>query len=208
MSKSIFRLSALLALAFLPVIAHAAADPSAIWIYCGNLPGCGPGFDEHFSSVLILLLTRVPNYVYILGVLFIMVGGGYMVLAFGDTEKINKGKTTILWALVGILVMQYADVFVNAVVIPEVQTREGGADLITSVARTAIGTIFDLLQISMLIVAVYCGIRLVLSFGKEDEFKKYREGMVWAAIGAIVINLAAALAHAFCISNQSACFVF
>ncbi len=204
MRSVLLRASALALLVFIPGILVAA--PSDILIYCGNLPGCGPGFDEHFSSVLILLLTRVPNYVYIVGVLFIMIGGGYMIFSLGEADRVTKGKTTILWALIGILTMQYAQIFINDVLIPEVLTRNGGSDLIAAATNTLVGTIFDLLQVVMLGVAVYSGMKMVVSFGKEDEFKKARDGLIWAAIGAIVINLAGLLAHSFCVINPAICF--
>lgn len=192
MKTKLLRLSAFA----LALLAPGSLQAQELWIYCGNLPGCPSGFTERFTSVLRLLLIRLPAYVYVLAILFIMIGGAYMVLSVGDAEKVTKGKKTITWALIGIFVMQFSEALVSFVGL-EASTRDGGADLVESVANTLIGSIFDLLYIALLGVAIYCGMWMVLSFGKEDEMKKAQEGMFWAAVGAIVINLAGALVHAF-----------
>jgi hypothetical protein len=192
--KKLFLRASAIALALFPAIAE--AQTQQILIYCGNLPGCPSGFVERFSSALAILLVRLPTYVYVLGVLFIMIGGAYMVISAGDDEKVTKGKNTITWAIIGIGVMQFAQQIIGFVV-QEVGSRESGPDLVESVARTVIGGIFDVLFVALLGVAIYSGMRMVLSFGEEDGFKKGREGLLWAAVGAIIINLAQAIANAF-----------
>ncbi len=202
MKKYFAVFSAAIILTLVPHVAHAE-----LWIFCGGLPGCPSGFTEHFSSVLILLLTRLPNYVYILGVLFIMIGGVYMAISAGDTEKVTKGKNTIIWAIIGIFVMQFAETAVNFVIIPEVNTRTIGADLVTSLVGTVINDILILIYVILLIVAVFSGMRMVLAFGKDEEFNKGKDGLFWAAVGAIIINLAQAIANAFCLTNPAVCFI-
>lgn len=194
MRNMLLHLAALL-LAFLPEIASAAA-PAELWINCNGLAGCPSGWTEGISGVLLLLLARLPVYVYGLGVLFIMFGGALMVLSAGDQEKITKGKNTIIWSIIGIFLMQSAQTLVNFVTL-EVNSRISGSDLVTSVTNTLIGSIFDLLFIAVLGVAIFSGMRMVVSFGKDEEFQKGKTGLLWAAIGAIIINLADALATAF-----------
>ncbi len=194
MRNAFLRISAVLAGLALPVLV-AAAVPSEIWIYCGDLPGCPSGFDERFTDVLLLLLLRLPTYVYILAVLFIMIGGAYMVLSNGDSEKVTKGKNTIIWAVIGVFVMQFAEQLINFVML-EVITRDSGPDLVESVTGTLIGSILDLLYVAIIGVGIYAGMRMVLSFGKEEQFTKARDGLFWCAVGAILINLADAIAQA------------
>jgi hypothetical protein len=57
--------------------------------------------------------------------------------------------------------------------------------------------IFDLMYIAILGIALFCGMRMVVSFGKEEEFSKARQGLFYAALGAIIINLAQQLVNAF-----------
>lgn len=173
-----------------------AAIPSQIYIYCGGLPGCPSGFVEKFSSVLRLLLLRMPEYVYVACVVFVLIGGAYILLSAGRDDMVTKGKTTIIWAVAGAALATFAESIVGFIVL-EVETRTPGTDLITSAGNTIVTAIFDLLYISILCVAVYCGMQMVMSFGKEDQFGKGREGLFWCAVGAIIINLADAITRAF-----------
>lgn len=193
--KQQLRLALALLLTLVPAVAAAAA-PAELWIYCGNLPGCPSTWQEHFSDVLRLLLVRLPDYIYALGVLFIMIGGAYMVMSAGNSENVTKGKNTITWAVIGIVIAQFAETLVDYVAL-EVNTRTGGSDLVIAVTGTLVGTIFDLLYVAILGVAIFCGMRMVMSFGKEDEFNKAREGLFWCAVGAIIINMADSVARAF-----------
>ncbi len=192
MKKMAYRFPALLALLLLPerMIAQ------ELYIYCGNLPGCGSGFIERFSSILILLLTRLPVYVYVLGVLFVMIGGAYILLSAGSDERVTKGKNTIIWAVIGIFLAEFAQTLVSFIVL-ETNTRLSGSDLIVSVANTLISSIFNLLYVALIGVAIFSGMRMVLSFGKEEEFKKGHTGLFYAALGAIIINLAQQIVNAF-----------
>lgn len=194
MSRSLLRIAAL-SLLLVPAAALAAA-PAELWINCNGLAGCPSGWEEHFSSVLALLLARMPVYVYGFGVLFIMIGGAYMILSAGDAEKVTRGKNTITWAVIGIFVMQASQSLVNFVTL-EATTMIPGSDLVTSATNTLIGSIFDLLYVAILGVAIFSGMRMVVAFGKEEQFNKGKEGLLWAAVGAIVINLADAIATAF-----------
>jgi hypothetical protein len=189
-------------LALFPHIASAQ-----LWIYCGDLPSCDAGFTEHFTAAINVLLLRLPKYVYMLGVLFIMIGGVYMAISAGDTEKVTKGKNTIIWSVIGIFVMQFAQTAVWSVIIPEVTNLSGGSDLVASLTITIIDDILILIYTVLLVVAVISGMRMVLAFGKDEEFTKGKDGLFWAAVGAIIINLAQAIADAFCLANPGVCFI-
>jgi hypothetical protein len=195
MKHLLLRASALLALLLLPEATFAQA-PAEIWVHCGNLPGCGPGFREYASSVLQLLGTNLPAYAYAIGVLFIMIGGAYMVLSAGREDWVTKGKNTIMWAVIGIAATSFSESAVTFLRL-EVSSRVPDADFVLSVNSTLISTIFDLLSVSIFGVAVYCGMLMVLAGGKEDQFSKGRQGLFWCAVGAIAINLARAIATAF-----------
>ncbi len=177
-----------------------------MYIYCGNLPGCNSGWTERISPVLTLLLGTLPTYVIGLATLFIMIGGVYMIINAGDSEKVTRGKNTILWAIIGIFVTEFAADFVafdgtnlmgGGFIPKEVGSRVSGSDLVTSIINTLIQSIFILSYIVILGFAIFNGMRMVLTFGKEDEFNKAKEGLFWAAVGAIILNLAAAIVNAF-----------
>lgn len=188
MRRSFF-IAGLLVLLTVPLQAHAD-----VFVYCAGLPGCGP-MKDFTQNLLNLLLTRFDTSAYVLGTLFIMIGGGYMLLSGFNEEYYNKGKNTIMWAVVGMFAAQSASVLVGFI-IDEAKDVGGGPDVITEVIRTLIGSIFDLLRVALFAVAVYSGMRMVISRGQEEEFKKSRDGLFYAAVGAIIINLAEAFAAA------------
>ncbi len=76
-------------------------------------------------------------------------------------------------------------------------TRDSAPDLVLSVTSTLIGSIFDLLYIALVGIALFSGMRMVLAFGQEDAFKKGQNGLFYAAIGAIIINLSQEIFNAF-----------
>ncbi len=183
-------------LRYLPLATLALLLPQpafALMVYCGRLPGCGP-LKNFVPAALTQVLLRFDVYAYILGTLFIMVGGAYMLLSSFDESYMDKGKNTIIWAVVGIFVGKFAATLVGFIML-EAQSV-GGGELVVSSIDTAIGAIFDLMRIALFSVAIYNGMRMVVSRGQEDQFKKSRDGIFWAAVGAIVINLAEYLAAA------------
>lgn len=189
--KKYLSLSAAL-LSFLPATLVFADD---VTIYCGNLPGCTGTMGaptpvtERITSALLLLLGLLPHYVEIFGFLFIMVGGAYILLSAGNTEYVTKGKNTITWAVIGIFIAQFAGTLVGFVQ-SEVLTRVITVpDLVDSIVQTLRGSILNLFQVALIGIAIFSGMRMVLAFGQESEFKKGEDGLFYAALGAIIINL-------------------
>lgn len=178
---------------FAPAVS--AAGPS-IWVYCGNLPGCTSGTPEFLSSVFALLIAALPMYVYIAATIFVMVGGARMVLSAGRDDWVTKGKSTITWAIGAVAVTVFSVQIVSMVQSVAINRVTGG-DFILSVANTTASLIFDLLYITLLCISLFCGMWMVLSLGKEENFNRAKQGLIWAAVGAIVINLAEAIVNAF-----------
>lgn len=191
MKKLIALSSAVCALTIPAVVAA-----QELWIYCGNLPGCGPGWQEYFSGALYILIERLPIYVSALGVLFIMVGGAYMILSAGNSERAEKGKKAIMWSVIGLFIMSFSVELVGFVVL-ETTSRISAPDLVESAVYTLQSSVFSLLYVALLGVAIFCGMWMVVARGKEEDFAKAHTGLFWAAIGAIIVNLADALARAF-----------
>jgi hypothetical protein len=185
----------LLLSAFLLAVVTETASAQELYVYCSNLPGCGGGWGEYITGALVVLLIKLPVYTAIFGVLFLMIGGAYMVLSAGNSERVEKGKKTITWAIIGIFVMNFS-VHLVGFVFQETISRYSGGDLIESVGYTLQSSIFDLLYIALLGVAIFSGMWMVIARGKEDEFQKAYTGLFWAAVGAIIINLADAISSA------------
>ena len=65
------------------------------------------------------LVGNIFNIALALGggiaVIFLLVGAFWYFTAFGNEEKANKGKTTIMWAIVGIIVIILSRVIVDTI---------------------------------------------------------------------------------------------
>ncbi len=183
-----------------------------IWVFCGGLPGCSAEFGEYLSSALSLLAARLPYYVYYIGIFFIMVGGAYMLLSAGNSERVEKGKKTIMWAVIGIflasstldLVQFVLWEFGSDALVPTLQTWDTD-DVVMSTVDILASSIFDLLNIALLGVAIYCGMWMVLAQGKQESFQKAYTGLFWAAVGAIIINVSARIGCAFDVYSTFTC---
>ncbi|MEQ1849827.1 MAG: hypothetical protein ABL890_04520 [Candidatus Peribacteraceae bacterium] len=185
----------LLLSAFLLAVVAETAAAQELYVYCSNLPGCGSGWKEYITGALVVLLLRLPVYTAIFGVLFLMIGGAYMVMSAGNSERVEKGKKTITWAIIGIFVMNFSVQMVGFV-FDETDSRLSGGDLFESIGFTLQSSIFDLLYVALLGIAIFSGMWMVVARGKEDEFQKAYMGLFWAAVGAIIINLADAISSA------------
>lgn len=80
-----------------------AAAPT---IECGDLPGCGWGSVSGANAPITFignLIAEVIKYIAVIAVIALMVAGIRYLISAGDEEKVSKAKTTIIWALVGVL---------------------------------------------------------------------------------------------------------
>lgn len=50
-----------------------------------------------------------------LAVILIIVGAFYYLTAFGSEEKAQKGKTIIMWAIIGIIVIMLAEIAIRTI---------------------------------------------------------------------------------------------
>lgn len=168
----------------------------ALLIYCGGLPGCGSvnGAINFLPGMLAKLLALLEIYARAFGYLFIVIGGVYLVIGGFSEEYVTKGKTTIIWAMIGLFLSKSASLLVGLIT-AEVGSIPGN-DIVVGTIGLIIEDVAILLNTVLFGIAVYCGMRMVVSRGQEEEFKKARNGLFYAAIGAIVINMSQDLVDA------------
>ena len=62
------------------------------------------------------MISRIENIALALGggiaVIFILIGAFQYFTAFGNEEKANKGKTTVMWAIIGVVIIILAKVVI------------------------------------------------------------------------------------------------
>lgn len=75
-------------------------------IDCGNLPGCwngGASKDETFSIIGKVIETGI-QYVAVIAVIAVMIGGVMYLISSWEEEKTKKAKNVIIWALVWVFI--------------------------------------------------------------------------------------------------------
>lgn len=74
-------------------------------------PGSGPSVDTAISAAINLISIVVG----VIAVIMIIVGGLKYILSSGDSNNINSAKNTILYAIIGLVIVAFAQVIVKFV---------------------------------------------------------------------------------------------
>lgn len=97
--------------------------------YVKQAQGCGGNYKEDtFSTVLINILDAVIGAASLVAVVFIVIGGINYMTSAGDTQKTEKGKKTIIYALIGLVICALAFAIVNWVVAGVLNQSDGGGN--------------------------------------------------------------------------------
>jgi len=178
-----FGCSLLFILFLLPFVVFAQSLPPP---QC-NFPGCGLAPANVIGGSAIPELARIAlNATAALAVIFGMAGGARYLLSVGREEEVEKGKNTIVWALGGTLVA-LASHRIVAAVLSESYVPFGADPLFELGARIAY-FMTALLNVAFLLAIFWGGIRMVIASGTEDEVSKGRKTIIYAIVGAVLIN--------------------
>lgn len=156
--------------------------------------GCGAGASNLLQSAIPKAASLMLQFAGGAAVLFIIWAGLQMLLSLGDESKVTQGKWGILYALGGLTVAILSSFIISVIGTQTYITRGSPADnapfALLSAAITILRTVLNAI---LLLVIVMVGIRMLYAQGKSDEFNKAKTQMTWALVGAVVVNLAAAL---------------
>ncbi|OGY37265.1 MAG: hypothetical protein A3E36_01100 [Candidatus Andersenbacteria bacterium RIFCSPHIGHO2_12_FULL_45_11b] len=83
------------------------------------------GADQTIKDVLVLIIKWMLGLVGFLALIALIIGGGRMVIDFGNEEQVKKAKTTILWAVIGLAVVILSYAILN-IVATEILQSGGG----------------------------------------------------------------------------------
>ena len=93
---------------FFRILGNAPTDPSK---QVTQIEGGGTDLQITVNNVLSVVFTLVG----VIAVIMIVVGGVYYVTSNGDAEKIKKGKSTIMYGIIGLIVSLLAFAIVTFV---------------------------------------------------------------------------------------------
>lgn len=81
------------------------------------------GTNESADQAVQTLLSRAITFLYIVAVVYGLWGGFNILTAAGDEDKVKKGRTIIIQALIGLIVIFLASSIVNWLVRLVLQTN-------------------------------------------------------------------------------------
>jgi len=176
----------LMGLMILPVMAAAqVTDPCTFlgsWCGAANVP-------QNAIPVIANLFIGVAAGT---SVMFVIVGGFLMLISLGEEGNVQKGKMAIVYALIGLAITLLAQAIV-AFIGERFGTLYLSTDPILDFMTFAVGAMVIIFNSVFVLMMVLAGFRMVFARGNADEFCKSRNMLIWAAIGAMFVNIANAL---------------
>lgn len=71
--------------------------------------------NQTITDVLVKVINWMLGLVGFIALIALITGGARMIMDFGNEEQVKKGKTTILWAVIGLLVVILSYAIINIV---------------------------------------------------------------------------------------------
>lgn len=190
-------ISALLALlGFLLPKASAVTLPGA---YCTGTIGCGSGPSNVVVSAItggngiaVTMLQVAAG----LAVLYIIWAGLQMVVSMGDESKLSQQKWGMAYALIGFCVAILSQFVISSVGTQEYGQSGAASALPLNILANGALILRTVLNACFLMILVVAGLRMLYAQGKSDEFETGKKMLTWALVGAVLVNLSAALVTA------------
>lgn len=105
-------------LSALSAAAMAFAYASTAWAQFGgaipDLPGTAPpgSSAESIRSVIIRVIIAILNFLALVAVIVVVIAGIRLIVSQGEDEAKDKAKKTIIYALIGLVIVLFARVIV------------------------------------------------------------------------------------------------
>ncbi|MDD5469398.1 MAG: hypothetical protein PHO92_01180 [Candidatus Peribacteraceae bacterium] len=151
---------------------------------------CGP--EQNVVAMQAAIASFLVAVIAALSVLFVVWGGAQMIIAGGDESKVNQGRMSILYALVGFAVALGSQVLVSFAV-ARAGAGAGSSEPVLATIGVAVDAMLGLFNTVFLGMTLYAGFRLVWGRGKGEETDKVKSMLMYAIFGGIAINVASNL---------------
>lgn len=165
---------------------------------CGML-GIKCSADDNAGTLRTYMLTVINVFLGLVGVValvFVITGGVRYVSSQGDESAAESGKKTILYAVLGIILVGIAAVVVNFTLqAADVEGAvPGGSDLVVRLLFI-INFFLALVGVVALAFVLTGGVRYITSQGDEGATEKAKQTILYAVLGIIVVGLSAVLVN-------------
>lgn len=131
-----------------------------------------------------------------LSVVFVVLGGVYLLMNFGNDTQVEKGKKAIFYALSGFILALFSQAIISFVI-----ARTGTIDSTISsppleIMKIVVASVLYVFNGVFALMMLFYGYKLVISRGQQSDLDTVKKGLGWTIAGAVAINLAYALVNA------------
>ncbi len=155
---------------------------------CTSLPGCGVPGNITYLYTVPGIATLLLNISAALALIFMIIGGFILATGFGEQDKVTKGKNTML-AAAGGLVVALTSAKIVGIVASENFGTAAPDFLFGGILPASVRIMLNVFNVTCFLMILAGGMRYIYARGKEDELKKARNMVVYALIGAVIVNL-------------------
>lgn len=154
---------------------------------------CGVGGNPLPAAITMgaLVLLEVASG---LASVFVVIGGAYMVMNFGNESQSEKGKKGVIFGLIGFAIALASQAIISFVVSRATQVTLAAPHL--SLMRIAVGSMLYVFNVVFALMMIFYGFKLVFSRGEQGQLDSVKKGILWTIAGAFVVNLSYALIRA------------
>lgn len=120
-----------------------------------------------------------------------------MVTANGEDDKVTKGKQSIIYALIGFIIVKLAKILVVTTygkincwsnIITTQCTKTADLSWFSLIIVDIINWMNSLIGIVIIIMIIYAGSQILLSNGEEEKVSKAKNIIIWVFIGILILS--------------------
>ncbi|MBU1018273.1 pilin [Patescibacteria group bacterium] len=160
----------------------------------GVIPEAGAGIDAEILG----LVSFIKALIGAVAILMIIISGYKTIAASGEEEKITEQKRSILWIVIGLVIIAVNQIFVENLYLRPI--RETGDEITTGNVGNIIATIGTILQFILGFVGliafaamIYGAASMIANYGNDEMVQRAKSIIKNAIIGIIIILSAFAL---------------
>ena len=158
-----------------------------------ELTGTGIRADQDLVPAIANVINFLLGFVEIFAILAFVVAGFYFILGFGSDSAIQRARKILIWAAVGIIVIEFSKVLVDFVINASTATGDtsvnvrGDADIEGAIIGV-INFLLGFVALAAVTAFIISGFTFILGFGSDSSVQRARKIMIWSAIGIVVVG--------------------
>lgn len=168
--------------------------------------------SDSIQNSFVTIASAIKNFFIGIAVIFLIIGVIKLLFTWGDEESVKKWKKWIIWTSVGIFVMQiaysiWATLYLNLQ--GNWMDNPINAQLWwqfwKNIFEPIVGILLMLAWLGFLAMAVYAFYIIVTGGGDEEKLKKWKNIIIYAFIGFLLVRLPKPLITAIYGEPKEAC---